>query len=324
MNPEQLLQDRSRLFESGGMVQLDWTLLRVYGRDTASFLHNMTTNDIRSLDVDAFCETYVVDVRGKVVGHGFVIRMAEESFLFLGAPGQLEALTAHWERYVITEDVQLECLASQMSLWACGGPSVDDWADEVDEVENGQQLLDRMIFDVPVRWIPIRAFGDRIKTVLVMSAEQGIALKDRAAERKLLSVASETWESLRIEAGFPLYGIDITIANLPQEVRRDAQAINFTKGCYLGQETVARIDAIGHVNWHLVGLKCGNTRWSPGQELHQGEKTVARIGSQAWVPQLECTLSLAYVRRGSETAGARLQTDEGEVEVVGLPLGSGP
>src|SRR4029453_1620592 len=62
-------------------------------------------------------------------------------------------------------------------------------------------------------------------------------------------------ETARIEAGFPLFGRDITDDNLPQEVGRDAKAISFTKGCYLGQETVARIDALGHVNRSLVGLK---------------------------------------------------------------------
>ena len=71
---------------------------------------------------------------------------------------------------------------------------------------------------------------------------------------------------LRIEHQTPWFGMDASDANLPQELRRDEQAISFTKGCYLGQETVARIDALGHVNQHLVGLRL-NAEARPGTEL---------------------------------------------------------
>lgn len=321
MDSEQICQDRNQLLQAGGMVRLEWTLLRVFGRDAATFLHNMTTNDVRSLNIDSFCESYVLDVRGKIVAHGFIIRLADESFLFLGGPGQMATLTAHWERFVIAEDVQFECGAAQMSVWAAAGPFVDEWNNDLDDTKNGQ-LQAGVLFDVPVKWMPMAVFGDRTKLVVLQTVEQRSALTDNAERRGLLSLMPDTWESLRIEAGFPLYGVDITIENLPQEVCRNLQAINFNKGCYLGQETVARIDAIGHVNWHLVGLKCGKTGLTSGQELKQGTKTIAKIGSQAWIPQLDCHLALAYVRRGSESPGTQLQTDDGDLEVVGLPVTS--
>src|SRR5207237_6786304 len=90
-------------------------------------------------------------------------------------------------------------------------------------------------------------------------------------------------ESARLEAGFPLFGLDITEDNLPQEVARDAQAINFTKGCYLGQETVARIDALGHVNRLLVRLKFDSDRLpASGDSVLAGEQSVGEIKSAAW------------------------------------------
>src|SRR5262249_53366715 len=92
-------------------------------------------------------------------------------------------------------------------------------------------------------------------------------------------------ESARLEAGFPLFGQDITEDNLPQEVGRDAQAISFTKGCYLGQETVARIDALGHVNRRLVGLKFSGTEIPQiGAAIIAGDQQVGRVTSAAWSP----------------------------------------
>src|SRR5690606_20586101 len=109
---------------------------------------------------------------------------------------------------------------------------------------------------------------------------------------------AEVIEVMRIENGAPLYGVDITPENLPQEVARDAEAIHFKKGCYLGQETVARIDALGHVNKLLVQVKFpADAQVSPGDELLVGEKKAGRVTSVCDSPAVNGQLALAYVRR---------------------------
>jgi folate-binding protein YgfZ len=124
-------------------------------------------------------------------------------------------------------------------------------------------------------------------------------------------------DAFRIEAGMPLYGRDITIENLPQEVNRNAQAISFTKGCYLGQETVARIDALGHVNRLLVGVRiAGKQVPSDGAELTIDGKAVGHVTSAAFSPRLGKAVALAYVRTTSAKPGTRLQSAAGEAEVV--------
>jgi folate-binding protein YgfZ len=134
------------------------------------------------------------------------------------------------------------------------------------------------------------------------------------------------FEMARIEAGTPLYERDISEKNLPQEVNRDALAISFTKGCYLGQETVARIDALGHVNRVLVGLRCfGEQAPASGTELHAGEATegspvVGAITSAAYSPRLHGPLALGYVRRGHTQVGTQLTSLAGPAEIAALPL----
>ena len=128
-------------------------------------------------------------------------------------------------------------------------------------------------------------------------------------------------ESARLEAGVPLFGHDITADNLPQEVARDARAISFTKGCYLGQETVARIDALGHVNRLLVGLKFAGQAAPPtGTVLLAGQQDVGHVTSAAWSPRLAAPLALAYVRRSHAKKGSTLSSAAGAAEVIELPV----
>jgi folate-binding protein YgfZ len=125
-------------------------------------------------------------------------------------------------------------------------------------------------------------------------------------------------ETRRIECGTPLYGTDITIENLPQEVNRDALAIHFKKGCYLGQETVARIDALGHVNKLLVQLKFAADAEVPARQsdLVVDGKAIGRVTSSTWSPEWNAPLALAYVRREHARPGTQLTTSVGACEVI--------
>ncbi len=119
-------------------------------------------------------------------------------------------------------------------------------------------------------------------------------------------VDAETFDALRIEAGTPEFGRDVNIDNLPQEIGRDARAINFVKGCYLGQETVARIDALGHVNKILRGLRIeGDSAPVSGSRLEADGKTVGTITSAAYSPGWRQPIALAIVRMTNAAAGTR-------------------
>ncbi len=119
----------------------------------------------------------------------------------------------------------------------------------------------------------------------------------------------------------PRYGVDFNEENLPQEVGRDDQAISFTKGCYLGQETVARIDALGQVNQRLVGVRFfGSDVPAGGTGLTREDRFVGLVTSAALSPKLDAPLALAMVRREANAPGTRLVSAVGECEVVSLPV----
>ena len=106
------------------------------------------------------------------------------------------------------------------------------------------------------------------------------------------------FHALRIQAGFPLYGIDITEDNLAQEVARTKQAINFQKGCYLGQEPIARIDALGHVNRELRTIKLeAALAPAPGSVVKDPQgKAIGHVTSYAMRPDDHVPIALAYIR----------------------------
>ncbi len=140
----------------------------------------------------------------------------------------------------------------------------------------------------------------------------------------------ESFDVLRIEAGTPVFGREVTEKNLPQEIGRDVQAINFVKGCYLGQETVARLDALGHVNQVLKGLLLSvqAAAPAPGSILEADGKRVGFVTSSALSPGWNAPIALAMVRSSHARGGAELLVKpnessaaaEGGATVCDLPM----
>jgi folate-binding protein YgfZ len=134
---------------------------------------------------------------------------------------------------------------------------------------------------------------------------------------------------LRIEAGTPEYGIDIDESNLPQEVGRMEQAVSFIKGCYIGQETVARIRTYGHVNRLLIGVKLAENREVPsGAGISRDGVEVGRVTSSVVSPAARTGIAMGYVRRGSNEPGTLVEISAGDGsvrgEVCGLPIVAHP
>ena len=138
---------------------------------------------------------------------------------------------------------------------------------------------------------------DQYHALVQCSSSSANAVVDAMVAQGAIRCGFAAFEKARIEADTPLYGRDIGEDNLPQEVGRNAQAISFSKGCYLGQETVARIASLGHVNQLLAGVRFdGHTVPPAGTELTADGKAVGRVTSAALSPKLGCPLALAYLR----------------------------
>ncbi|MDZ4659822.1 MAG: glycine cleavage T C-terminal barrel domain-containing protein [Bythopirellula sp.] len=286
--------DYEALTTTCGVVPLtNWTQVQLTGKDRVSFLHNMCTNDIRRIEPGQSCEAFCTDVKGKILAHVLVIAEADRLQL-LAVPGQAERIIKHLDRYIIREDVQLADLTADCVWNYAVGPRAADVSVTADLV-------------VSCDWLWPNGF--LVRTVKTENRPfEGLPIVD---------TSSPAWTALRVESGWPLYGTDFGESHLPQEIDRNARAISFTKGCYLGQETIARIDALGHVNKKLALVKfAGETVPTVGTKIMSGEQEVGTITTSTWSPQFAAPAAIAFLRRGANDLGTKLQTELGAAEVV--------
>jgi folate-binding protein YgfZ len=281
LSPE-LLAQYEALTRGAGVVDVsDRTKLELRGADRVKFLNSFCTNDIKRLQPDESCEAFICNVKGHVLAH-IQVFCRDDALWLDTVPGQAERLAAHLDRYLIREDVQI----------------VDRTADFVAFIVTGEQADGFKIGVAP--------------NARLVWLEKGNIPSGSPCRREALEI-------VRIEQGYPWFGIDVSEENLPQEVDRNQQAISFTKGCYLGQETVARIDALGHVNKTLCQVAFTGQMVPPvGTGLSSGDKVVGHVTSAVWSPKHKAPLALAYVRRGSNDAGTKLSSSAGDATVVAL------
>ena len=315
-------QQYQAVHEQVGWLRLDSrTLLEVGGADRATFLHNLCTNDVKKLQPGQGCEAFITNVQGRILGHAMIFRESD-SIVMETASGQAEILLGHFDRYLIREDVVLNDRTAQWRQLLLVGPHARGLLQGLG-VDSAWQMMEHRELTwagttVRIRRVPLLAVDSFLVQFNGTDVE---AVVQSLLEHGAQEFAEAVFEICRIESGFPLYGQDITSTNLPQEVGRDEQAISFTKGCYLGQETVARIDAMGHVNRHFVGLQFAEDA-DPviGTELQHQDKVVGRVTSVCASPQLGTPLGLGCVRREAATPGCELDSVAGAAKVVQLPV----
>ena len=303
---------------SGFCLSLGATLIELSGDDRASFLHNLCTADIQGLQTGEGCELFFPDVQGKTIGYGYAFAL-RNSILLSTAPDQAGVLLPHLDRYLIREDVQLLDQSSAWQQWALCGPQAAWFCQEKIGLQIGEKNLSHAqttYEDHAIRFCRTDFFG--LPGFLVqMEAAICESLATALAAVSATCDAS-VFECLRIQAGSPLFGKDITPKNFPQEIDRDARAISFNKGCYLGQETIARIDALGQVQQLLRRLQFSESDTLPpaGSLLEVEGKKAGHLTSVSRIPVDGQVVALGMVRRAHADAGAQLSCGTGMVEVV--------
>ena len=303
----------------------DRTQIEVTGRDRVKFLHSFCTNDIKKLQPGQGCEAFVTNVNGKVLGHIFVF--AERDSLWLeSVAGSAAPLLAHFDKYLITEDVRFADRSAEFAELLLVG-------------ESSTALLERL--GLPVMKLARNEHLSHGNDVLPVQSVRrvdwfgsptwllSIPIVQRDVARQVLIQAGvslgdvELFHSLRISASFPLYGSDISEENLAQEVGRTTLAISFTKGCYLGQEPIARIDAMGHVNRQLCRLEIASDSLpvagtsvfdKPGSD----SKAIGTITSATRnrVGDSDKPIMLAYLRSAFAKTGSQVLVDSSEATVL--------
>ena len=276
-----LAADYRLLTEQVGLVDRSQRgKLALTGAEAKEFLHGQVSNEIEALEPGRGCYAAFLTHKGKMLGDLRVLDLGDELWLDTERSA-LQELFNMIRRYKLGRDVELHKRTVERALLSLVGPGARDVVGEVgpDEHDNARGELGILVAtDVGVDIICDAERADEVKAALgVPEVPEAVA------------------EIVRVEHGRPRYGVDLDDSVIPQEAGLNERAVSFTKGCYVGQETVARLHYRGKPNRHLRGLRLSEPVAS-GAPLRLGEREVGRVGSSVVSPA-HGPIALAIVRR---------------------------
>jgi len=290
--------------------------LALTGSQAAEFLNGQVTNDVEALAPGEGLYAAFLTPKGKMLGDLRVLRTAPGELLLDTERVALQALFDLVRRGVIGWDAELHKRTLQTALLSLLGPRAREvtGAEVAGLPETEHAHREAELASVPVRLVATAGGVD-----VLCDAEQATAVRDALLVAGAVQASEAAADVVRIAAGRPRYGVDLDETTIPQEAGLNDRAVSFTKGCYIGQETVARLFYKGKPNRLLRGLRL-SAPVTGGTPLRLGERDVGRVGSVAVSPT-HGPIGLAIVRREAEP-GAMLTAGEATAEVVELPFGA--
>lgn len=287
--------------------------LIVSGSEAAEYLQGQLTNDVEALSPGDGQYAALLDRKGHMQADMRVLRTSTEEIWIDTEPEALAAAKRHLEMYKIGRDVAIADLTGERAILSLIGPrSV--------EIAGTAALPEHASASINISGADCVAVGTADGIDLIVKTADAFAVREALLATGAAAVDPQAAEVLRIEAGAPRFGAEMSAETMPAEAGIVERAVSFTKGCYIGQEPVARLHYKGRPNRHLRGLELSAPA-APGESLQLGEKEVGRIGSSCVSPA-RGPIGLAIIRREAEP-GAELVVGEDGVtaRVVDLPFG---
>jgi folate-binding protein YgfZ len=285
--------------------------LALAGADAKSFLQGQVTNDVERLGDGEGCYAAFLTPKGKMLGDLRILDAGDELLLDTERVA-LQALFNMIRRFSVGYDVQLHKRTLERGLLSLIGPRSDDLVGGIPEREHAHVVVE-------IDGLMPRAIRTDLGLDLLCDSEETGALAAALERRGAEVVPDQAVECLRIERGRPRYGLELDHTVIPEEAGLNDRAVSFTKGCYVGQETVARLHYRGKPNRHLRGLRLAGPA-EAGAELRAGDRVVGTLASMADSPRLGW-IALALVRREAPPGTAvSVGEDTSVAEVVELPF----
>ena len=284
----------------------------VAGPERATFLHGLLTNDTASLIPGHGCYAAWLTPQGRMLSDLHVLESGDMMLLDVPATQVIE-IADRLEEFHFSEDVQIAVLDTLRSVWV-HGPAAARLLGHEEYGSWTQYHNARVQFaGVPVVIARVDQLGVPGFVIFADAQQQDEVTRAIAAEGALHATPA-TLEAARIEARYPIFGIDMTSDTIPLEAGIEDRAISLTKGCYVGQEVIIRVLHRGHgrVARKLVRLEIEGETPSPSAKVFAGDREIGFVTSAAQSPRLG-TVALGYLHRDFLTAGTAVEVDLGDV-----------
>jgi tRNA-modifying protein YgfZ len=283
--------------------------LVVRGGEAADFLQGQLTNDVEAIGDGEGAYAALLDRKGHIQADMRVLRLAPDAFWIDTEPATCERVARHLGMYNIGREVEIDDVTGNHAILSVVGPAAQKAASTGPlSPENAHRLEGE-------RRVVATDLG--LDLIVPAGAAAEVLAELRAAGAA--EVSEEAMEIARIESGRPRFGADMSEATMPAEAGITDRAVSFTKGCYIGQEPVARLHYKGRPNRHLRGLRLSGPA-AHGDAIRLGDREVGTIGTAALSPA-RGPVALAIVRREASPGDTVAVGDEGaEAEIVELPF----
>ena len=302
------LREAAGLLERSARGKLD-----VLGPDAAEYLQGQVTNDVQALAAGEGCYAALLTPKGRILSDLRVLAVSAEELRLDTETVALAAVRSNLEMYKIGRRVEIADRSDERAILSLIGPAARTVAGAAPPER------EHAFLEAEIAGVSVLAVATDVGVDLMLPETDRAAVAAALADRGAVAVADEVAEIIRIESGRPRYGIDMTEENLPGEMELEERAVSFTKGCYVGQEPVARMHYRGHPNRHLRGLRLSAPA-AAGDAVLGGDREVGALTSYGLSPALG-PIALATIRREVEP-GEQVEVGESRVaaEVIALPF----
>jgi folate-binding protein YgfZ len=306
-------QYRALREQAGHLGRSDRVMVLVKGADAAEYLQGQLTNDVEALGPDEGCYSALLDRKGHMQADMRVLHLSTGGIWLDAESEASERMLGHLRMYSVGRDVEVEDASGAWAITSLIGPAAAEVAGvPAPTPEHSQRHFER-------DGVEVLAVATDLGLDLITRPDEAGALRDALTGAGAVEVAEAAAEILRVESGRPRFGKEMSERTIPEEAGINERAVSFTKGCYIGQETVARLHYRGKPNRRLRGLRL-SAAVGDGDPVSLGDRQLGEVGTAAVSPA-HGPIALAILRREAESGATVVVGDEIEATVVDVPFG---
>ncbi|CAN5641539.1 glycine cleavage T C-terminal barrel domain-containing protein [soil metagenome] len=315
-SPLELDAQYRELRESAGWLRRERALIRTGGSECREYLHSQLTQEIESLEPGEGTYAALLDRKGHMQSDARVLCLSDQEVLLDLETAGLPATLRHLTMYSVGRELEIADCSAEHAIFSVIGPAAFQLTGLAPlPAENAHA-------EATLGAVAVRAVRTDLGLDLICASSDVGGLELELEKAGLAAVGEQAAEIIRVETGRPRFGAEMTTKTIPQEADLNERAVSFTQGCYIGQETVARLHYKGKPNRHLRGLRLSAPA-SPGDRITLGERELGTIGTAVLSPALG-PVALAIVRREGEPGTTVEVGDGNEAEIAELPLAGEP